>query len=179
MNNQQTIELFFRDFQDRTMEAERDIRFTVEAILLDTTLENFQRSGFFGEAWTPRKSKKKMHKLLLDTEALRDSIKIMRSQPGLVVIGSQSRYAAVHNHGATIKRAARSETFIRNRHKKGKLGKMFGGMGAFSKGTVQGRGQSIRAHSVSIPKRQFLGSHPILIRKLEDGIREVFLSKFK
>lgn len=179
MNNQQTIDLFFRDFQDRALEAERDVRHTVEAILLDTTLENFQKSAFFGEKWKARKSKKKTHKLLLDTEALRDSVKIMRSQPGMVVIGSQSRYAAIHNYGGKISRAARSETFVRNRHQKGKLGKMFGGMGAFSKGTTPGRGQSIRAHSISMPKRQFLGSHPQLIQKLEEGIREVFLSKFK
>ncbi|MDM1048047.1 phage virion morphogenesis protein [Sphingobacterium hotanense] len=179
MSNSQNINLFFKEFQNRIIEAETDVRLTVEGILLETTLDNFQNSGFFGEKWVPRKSKKKTHKVLLDTEALRDSIKILRSQPGLVIIGSQSHYASIHNNGGIIQRTARSETFVRNRHKKGKLGEMFGGKGAYAKGTSAGRGMTIKAYSISMPRRQFLGSHPKLIGKLEQGIREVFTSKFK
>ncbi|ULT44117.1 hypothetical protein KRR40_12575 [Niabella defluvii] len=42
-------------------------------------------------------------------------------------------YASIHNQGGQISQAARSETFVRNRYKRGAKGKMFGGMGHLKK----------------------------------------------
>ncbi|HMR18392.1 MAG TPA: hypothetical protein PKA53_03750, partial [Sphingobacterium sp.] len=78
-----------------------------------------------------------------------------------------------------INRAARSETFIRNRHTTGKKGKMFGGMGAFKKGTTPGQGQTYKAYSITMPVRKFLGPHPKLKQHLETVIKDEFIKEFQ
>lgn len=65
-----------------------------------------------------------------------------------------------------INKAARSETFVRNRYTKGPKSKAFGGMGLFKKGTTAGKGLTFKAHSVTIPQRQFMGKSAMLNAKI-------------
>jgi len=179
MDNRQNIDTFFREFLNNVESAQKEANIHVEVLLKNTTLENFRSESFFGEQWQPRKDRKNTRKLLVKSGILYRSVDILRSQPGLVVIGSQIPYAGIHNNGGTINRAARSETFVRNRYRKGPKSKMFGGMGAFRKGTSQGRGQTYRAYSVSMPRRRFIGPHPILLQKLRETLGEALTLRLR
>ncbi len=177
MSNQQNIDAFFADFTRRVEEVKRILPDIVGTEVVNSAQDNFRTESFFGEKWPARKDKKNKRKLLVKTGALQRSPRIIQSMPGLVSVGSDVPYAEVHNEGGVINRSARSETFIRNRYKTGKKGEMFGGMGAFRKGTTAGKGQTYKAYSYSMPMRKFLGNHPKLKRHLEDTIKEVVLEK--
>ena len=179
MNNQQNIDSFFQRFQDKLTEAQKDANHHIEVTVVNSVLDNFRTESYFGDQWAKRKDKKNTRKLLVKSGILYRSVGVLRSQPGLVVIGSQIPYASVHNNGETINRASRSETFVRNRYKNGTRGKMFGGMGAFKKGTSPGKGQTYRAYSHSMPQRRFLGPHPILIEELKTVLSQNFTLKLK
>ncbi|WP_144243354.1 phage virion morphogenesis protein [Sphingobacterium sp. ML3W] len=179
MSNQQNIEQFFAQFQAKVNSVQQRLPDIIGTEVVNSSLDNFRSESFFGNKWPVRKDKKNTRKLLVKTGALQRSPRIVSSMIGHVVVGSDIPYASVHNNGDMINRAARSETFIRNRYKTGKKGKMFGGMGAFSKGTTAGQGQSYKAYSYSMPIRKFLGSHPKLKSHLEAVIKQEFTNEFK
>ncbi|WP_164126098.1 phage virion morphogenesis protein [Sphingobacterium luzhongxinii] len=179
MSNQQNIDAFFQNFLQKVEAVNQRLPDIIGTEVINSTLDNFKDESFFGQKWPARKDKKNTRKLLIKTGTLQRSPRIVRSQPGLVTVGSDVPYAAVHNNGEEINRAARSETFIRNRYKTGKKGKMFGGMGAFRNGTTLGQGQTYKAYSYSMPMRKFLGSHPKLKAKLEQTIRDEFITELK
>lgn len=135
-------------------------------------LDNFRKEGFQGETfqpWQKRKKKAKgaaQRKILIQSGRLRRSVRITSVTPHSVWVGSDVPYARIHNEGGTINRAARSETFVRNRYKRGKKAKAFGGKGLYKKGTTAGRGQTYKAYSIQMPRRQFLGDSPVLRRMI-------------
>lgn len=178
MSNQQNIEQFFASFVQRVQQITTGLPDIVATEVINATADNFKSESFFGEKWAPRKDKKNSRKLLIKSGALHRSPRIVRSQPGLVTIGSDIPYAGVHNNGGTINRAARSETFIRNRYASGKKGAMFGGMGAFKRGTTPGQGQTYKAYSYSMPMRKFIGAHPVLKTRLQEVVKEEFIKAF-
>lgn len=179
MSNQQSIDQFFNAFLHKFEEVNRILPAVIGTEVINSAIDNFKSESYFDEKWKPRKDKKNTRKLLVKTGTLQRSPRIVRSQPGLVIVGSDVPYAEIHNNGGTINRAARSETFVRNRYKTGRLGKMFGGMGAFRKGTTAGKGQTYKAYSITMPMRKFLGSHPKLKSHLEDVIKEEIQKAFK
>ncbi len=166
MSNQQNIADFFADFTKRVNEAQRILPDIIGTEVVNSALDNFRSESFFDEKWPARKDKKNTRKLLIKTGTLQRSPRIFRSQPGLVVVGSDVPYAAVHNNGEEINRKARSETFVRNRYTRGKK------KGAFKRGTSTGQGLSFKAYSYNMPVRKFLGSHPILKQHLQSIIRD-------
>lgn len=130
------------------------------------TLENYKKQQWNGTAWPGRKketSKTRGRALLVQSGRLRRGIQVV-GEDAFGVLGVP--YARIHNEGGRINKAARSETFVRNRYKVGKKGKMFGGMGAFKKGTTKGKGLSFREHSVGMPQRKFIGNSPALRQHL-------------
>jgi len=177
MSNQQNINTFFDSFIQKVQEVNTKLPDIIGTEVINATIDNFKTSSYFGEKW-PKRKDKKTHALLIKSGALHRSHRIVRSQPGLVIVGSDIPYAEIHNNGGTINRAPRSETFVRNRYKTGKKGKMFGGIGAFRKGTTAGKGQSYKAYSMTMPMRKFLGPHPKLKENLEQVIREEFNNEF-
>jgi phage virion morphogenesis protein len=67
------------------------------------------------------------------------------------IVGTNKEYAAIHQLGGTIYQAPRSETFQRNRYKKGSK------KGSFKKGTQEGKqGFTFKEHWIKIPARPFL-----------------------
>jgi phage gpG-like protein len=141
-------------------------------IIAETAVEHFQerftQENWEGVPWQKRKDKEP-HRLLMKSRNLFRSIHPSEVTPQLVRIraGSpQVPYAQIHNEGGVITKAARSETFVRNRYKKGPKSKAFGGMGLFQKGTTAGKGLTFKAHSVTIPQRQFMGRSAMLNAKI-------------
>lgn len=179
MNNQQNIQEYFREFQRKVDAVQQRLPAIIGTEVVNSALDNFRSESYFGEKWQPRKDKKNKRKLLIKTGALQRSPRVITSMIGHVTVGSDIEYASVHNNGETINRAARSETFVRNRYKTGDKGKMFGGMGAFKKGTTPGQGQTYKAYSYSMPTRKFLGPHPKLKRHLEQEIKKEYENEFK
>lgn len=173
MSNQQNIDAFFQNFLHRVEAVNQRLPDIVGTEVINSTLDNFKTESFFGDKWPKRKDKKNTRKLLINTGTLQRSPRIVRSQPGLVVVGSDVPYAAVHNNGGEINRNARSETFIRNRYKTGKK------KGAFKRGTTLGQGFTFKASTYNMPMRKFLGSHPKLKTHLEQVIKEEFINELK
>lgn len=126
------------------------------------TLENYNKQQWEGTPWKARKSKKDTGRAILigpGSGRLRRSIQVV-TIGNLYAIGVLGvPYARIHNEGGEITQAARSELFVRNRYKKGAKGKMFGGMGAYKKGTTKGKGLSFKQRTITIPKRQFIGNN--------------------
>ena len=72
------------------------------------------------------------------------------------IVHTNKAYAAIQNYGGTIYQAARSETFLRTRYKRGKKkgkfkkGKMEGGQGEYF------AGQTFSERIIKIPPRPFM-----------------------
>src|SRR5690606_18034887 len=173
MSNQQNIEAFFQAFQQKVDAINQRLPDIIGTEVVNSALDNFRDESYFGEKWPKRKDKTNTRKLLVKTGTLQRSPRIARSQPGLVVVGSDVPYAAVHNNGEIINRAARSETFVRNRNSRG-INK-----GRFRRGTTTGKGFTFKAYSTTMPRRQFLGAHPKLKQHLESVIKEEFTKEFQ
>lgn len=174
MSNQQNIEQFFKAFTQRVQQVQQQLPGIIGTEVVNSALDNFKKESFEDNKWPARKDKNNNRKLLIKSGTLRRSISILSQGQSRVTVGSTLPYAAVHNYGGTINRAARSETFTRNRHKRGVK------KGLFRRGTVQQQqGFTFKAYSYSMPKRQFLGATPKLKQHLENVIREELTKAFK
>lgn len=178
MDNKQKIEAYFKEFARRVQMVQDRLPAEVGNLVVNHTLDNFKTESFEGQAWKARKNKKNTKALLIGSGNLRRSVRVITSTPASVTIGSDVPYAAVHNNGGTINRASRSETFVRNRYKSGVKGKMFGGMGAFKKGTTPGKGLTFKAYSIGMPPRKFLGITPKLTVEIKTTINAEFEKEF-
>ncbi|MCH7400114.1 phage virion morphogenesis protein [Belliella sp. DSM 107340] len=156
------------------------------AIISKTAVEyykdSFRRKGFDGNQWAPysKRYKPKGGSLMVKSSKLVNSIREAERTPNKVVISagnSKVPYARIHNEGGEIRKAARSETFIRNRHTKGKKAKAFGGMGLYKKGTTAGKGLTFKAHVIQMPKRQYMGAAIQLNQNIIARIKAAY--KFK
>lgn len=101
--------------------------------------------------------------ILSDTGDLKDSIRYEKSGQ-LVLIGTDVKYAKIHNEGGTITLPERSETFKRERHTSGKK------KGKFSGGTTSGQGFTFKESKITIPQRQFIGKSKQLEQQIKDKI---------
>jgi phage gpG-like protein len=115
--------------------------------------DSFKSQGWEGTAWAKRKRETRRTRgkaLLISSGRLRRSIRGV-SSPNKVVFSTDVPYAQIHNEGGTIQRSAMSRLYLQNRATKGK------NKGRYSYGTKRGRGLTIGAYSVKMPKRQFVG----------------------
>ncbi|MGV3705437.1 MAG: hypothetical protein ACO1NU_08665 [Arcticibacter sp.] len=154
---------------------------SVPTIIAETSTEYFKESfrtkSFNGVKWKETKRKVSRGSLMVRSGALVSTIKpsLVSSERVRISAGSSRvPYARVHNEGGLIRRASRSETFVRNRHTRGKKGKMFGGMGAFRKGTTPGQGLTFKAYEYRMPQRQFMGHSAILNKRIIMRIKGAF-----
>ena len=124
---------------------------------------NFRKQGFNGEAWKPKK-KPNGKNILIGRGTLRRSITVTKKTIDTVTIGSNVPYAYIHNYGGKINIKSRSELFNRNRNKQGK----------YKKGTVSGRGNTIKSYYINMPQRKFMGDMPSLTKKITAFIKRKF-----
>lgn len=137
---------------------------------------NFAAQGYQGASfmrWAARKSANKKNAgraLLVQTGRLKRGWRGRNSAPGEVTIANDVPYAEIHNNGGSINKAARSETFLRNRYLKGAK------KGSFKKGSVQGKGFTFKEHGVTMPRRQMMPTNdsdsPILRAAIERDLRQ-------
>jgi len=116
------------------------------------SLEAFRSQSWEGTPWAKRKSTKDTGRaLLVKSGRGKRGVRIIQTTPTSVTIGDDVPYMAVHNNGGEISKAARSETFVRNRFARGPK------KGKFKKGTTEGQGLSFKAHTFNMPQRKFIG----------------------
>lgn len=132
-----------------------DILSDLRVELADEFDRNFERKGFFSDAWKPRAREYPRGSLLMVTGTMRRSIKSEVSGDG-VRFSSAVPYAAVHNEGGSGFKPVKQHT---RTSKKGKV-------------------YTVRAHSrkFTLPQRQFIGDGPdtqnIIRAVLEDNLQK-------
>jgi phage virion morphogenesis protein len=125
--------------------------------LLRSTEDRFHRQGPSpdGTPWAPLKKStlkhKKHTKILTESGHLRGSIRYQVEGTNAVAIGTNKVYGAIHQLGGTIRQAARSDAFVRNRYSRGAK------KGSFKKGSTAGRGYTFGERNIGIPARPYLG----------------------
>ncbi len=151
--------------------------------------DNFTDGGFFGRQWEQpirRKlsfngAKGQYGPLLSGSSHLMRSFDKDTNTPGKVVIKNPVEYAAIHNEGGTITVTAKMKKYFMyrfiqttgsmKRTKGGKLSKNQRNQ-ALSR---EARFYLAMAHkkegsTIRMPKRQFMGNHPVLAKKINDII---------
>lgn len=143
--------------------------------------ENFERQGFFSEAWQRRKSpiRNEGRAILVDSEQLRSSIG-QRTTENSITFFSNLPYAGIHNDGGEIVVTKRMKGFFWGKYKEaiGSFGRKKNGERRKDKRTIQ---LSTEAEfwkfmalmkvgrTITIPRRRFLGTSP----EVEQTVREI------
>jgi phage gpG-like protein len=153
--------------------------------------KNFQRQGFFTEAWQRHKTPLSKGSILTGTGDLRRSIRTVSDQKSITFI-SDLPYAAIHNEGGEIKVTQRMKSYFWHRYYEavGRLEhKKDGGMRRTKKNASLNADAEVWKHMalmrvgavIKIPKRRFLGESPEVRRICEDTISrnlEEYFSEF-
>lgn len=180
-----------------TSDMTRIIRNIFKDIRLELSDEfdrNFERQGFFSEAWQRRKSPTRPGgSILIDTGKLRRSIH-SRSTDNSITFYSDLPYAEIHNDGGEITVTEKMKRFFWAKYyaTTGSFGRKKNGELRKDKRTIQLSGEAefwkhmalMRVGSkITIPRRQFLGYSPEVekaVREIvEENLEEFFKSDFK
>lgn len=129
-----------------------DILSDIRVEILDEFDRNFERKGFFGRKWPPRKFHNNRGSVLMQSGKLRRSIHA-QVRGTAVVFTSAVPYAAVHNEGWSGTRRAHTRR-IKSKDKKTVIT------------------QHVKAHHVTIPERRFIGDAPEVRKAVEEIIKE-------
>lgn len=173
---------------DRLPFSPEVMRQAMRRILRDILIEvgdefdrNFERQAFFTSAWQRRKSPGRTGgSTLIDTGALRRSLRRQTTTDG-VTFSSSLPYAAIHNEGGEIRVTARMKRYFWWRHMTAT-----GALRRKKDGTLRRDKRNVRltgeaefwkcmalmkvGSTITIPKRPFIGHHPMLERAVRDII---------
>lgn len=146
--------------------------------------DNFAKQGFMGTvftAWPGRKKKEKgaLRKILVKTGTLRRSL---RQEDSLnhTTITTDIPYAQTHNEGLSINIPGREQ--ILNFDKTPKNGKWrFGKVQTENqqRKIKQIRRATISGYTVKMPKRQFIGTSPILSARCRKELKRILKEEIK
>jgi phage virion morphogenesis protein len=123
--------------------------------LVTSTQRRFEEGhGPDGSAWPPSlRALAEGGKTLIKTARLMQSITFVASDSG-VEVGTNVLYAAIHQLGGTIQKAARKQTiYFRSDKRTGELGTKF----ARKRSSNFAQDVNVPAHTIKIPARPFLG----------------------
>ncbi|MBT1702943.1 phage virion morphogenesis protein [Chryseosolibacter indicus] len=136
-------------------------------VAVNFSLDNFRRQGFLSntlERWPARrrgwrKDNRPNRNILINTGRLRRSIRIIRVTPSMVVVGSDVKYARVHNEGMRI------------------------GQIQSVKGHTRKNGSTVKPHTrridQNIPRRRFMGNSPYLNAMISRTVSAEFMKALK
>lgn len=175
----------------------RDTQRIIRNILNDMRVElsdefdrNFERQGFFNEAWQRRSSPTRPGgSILIDTGKLRQSIS-SRSTDSSITFFSDLPYASIHNDGGEIKVTARMKRYFWHKYyaATGSFGRKKNGERRGDKRTVQLSTEAEfwkhlalmkEGRSIRIPRRRFLGASPEVEQAVKDIIEENLADYFE
>lgn len=142
--------------------------------------KNFERQGFFSEAWQRRKSPMRSGgSILMDTGALRRSIKSRSTGEGITFY-SELPYAGIHNEGGNLKVTRKMKSYFWHRYyaTEEAFGRKKNGEKRNTKKNrrLEGEAEFWKAmalmkegEAIKIPRRRFLGFAP----EVEKTVREI------
>lgn len=175
----------------------RDTQRIIRNILNDVRVElsdefdrNFERQGFFNEAWQRRSSPTRPGgSILIDTGKLRQSIS-SRSTDSSITFFSDLPYASIHNDGGEIKVTARMKRYFWHKYyaATGSFGRKKNGERRGDKRTIQLSTEAEfwkhlalmkEGRSIRIPRRRFLGASPEVEQAVKDIIEENLADYFE
>lgn len=130
----------------------RNILSDMKVELTEMFDRNFERKGFFGSKWRPRKNKKAKGSLLHVTGKMRRSIRASVRGKG-VHYSSPLPYTALHNEGGKFAQNVRTHTRTNRR---------------------TGKTYTVRSHTrqITMPKRQFIGDHKEVRQAIKQIVHE-------
>lgn len=151
---------------------------------------NFQRQGFFSEAWQRHKTALSKGGILMGTGNLRRSIRT-KSDSRSITFMSDLPYAAIHNDGGEIKVTQRMKSYFWHKYYEaaGRMAhKKDGGLRRTKKNASLSADAEVWKHmalmkagsAIKIPRRRFLGESQEVRRICEETIRrnlEEFLNE--
>ena len=158
----------------------RNILKDIRVELSDEFDRNFERQGFFSEAWQRRKSPTRPGgSILIDTGGLRKSIR-SKSTDSSITFYSDAPHAEIHNEGGEITVTAKMKRFFWAKYyaATGSFGRKKNGERRNDKHTIQLSAEAefwkhlalMKVGStIKIPRRQFLGHSP----EVEQSVREI------
>lgn len=158
----------------------RNILKDIQVALSDEFDRNFERQGFFSEAWQRRKSPTRPGgSILIDTGGLRKSIH-SKSTDSSITFYSDAPHAEIHNEGGEITVTAKMKRFFWAKYYSatGSFGRKKNGERRNDKRTIQLSAEAefwmhlalMKVGStIKIPRRQFLGHSP----EVEQSVREI------
>ena len=175
----------------------KDIQRLIRTILSDIRVDmadefdkNFERQGFFSEAWARRKSPTRPGgSILIDTGTLRKSIQ-SKSTGSSITFYSTLPYASIHNDGGEIKVTRKMKRYFWHKYyaTTGSFGRKKNGERRGDKRTVQLSTEAEfwkhmalmkEGKSVKIPRRRFLGVSPEVEKTVKEIIEENLTDYFE
>lgn len=130
----------------------QQLAFAAASHLRELADDAFKRSGAEYAPWAPRKDRSSTHRILQKTSNLRKSLTVMAEASGAAVVSS-AEYAAIHQFGGTIERAAGTRISVYN----GKGKRISKAKAERSKaGAVGVKFHDVKAHDTVIPARPFV-----------------------
>lgn len=136
-----------------------DILSDIRVEILDEFDRNFERKGFFGRKWPPRKFQNNRGSVLMQSGRLRRSIRA-QVRGTSVVFTSSEPYAAIHNEGGTIRVTAKMKKYFWYKYGETK-DEQWKWLALKKVGDV-----------ITIPERRFIGDAPEVRKAVEDIIKE-------
>ena len=175
----------------------KDLQRLIRTILSDIRVDmadefdkNFERQGFFSEAWARRKSPTRPGgSILIDTGTLRKSIQ-SKSTGSSITFYSTLPYASIHNDGGEIKVTRKMKRYFWHKYyaTTGSFGRKKNGERRGDKRTVQLSTEAEfwkhmalmkEGKSVKIPRRRFLGVSPEVEKTVKEIIEENLTDYFE
>lgn len=175
----------------------KDLQRLIRTILSDIRVDmadefdkNFERQGFFSEAWARRKSPTRPGgSILIDTGTLRKSIQ-SKSTGSSITFYSTLPYASIHNDGGEIKVTRKMKRYFWHKYyaTTGSFGRKKNGERRGDKRTVQLSTEAEfwkhmalmkEGKSIKIPRRRFLGVSPEVEKTVKEIIEENLTDYFE
>ncbi|MGJ1327624.1 MULTISPECIES: phage virion morphogenesis protein [Sphingobacterium] len=169
------LEALFKKIDDKLNKAPQ--------LAAETAVEHFQNAliqkQWNNQPYEPYKNKKRepsRGSLMFRTGNLFRSIRINTITGDTITISAGSSrvpYAQVHNEGGTINHAARTTIVTHKEYKTGK----YKGKTLFAKNNenaTYSQRAKVGAYSVTMPKRQFMGKSPALIKDIKTRFKNNF-----
>lgn len=152
----------------------KDAQTIAEVEMINFVMANFERQGFLDSSiqpWQERKDGADNGRAILSkTGALRDSNKLISSSPKRVVVGSDSKYAKIHNEGGVINIpvTAKMRKYFWYKYKE------------TSNGMYKGMALTKKTHfTFTVPKRQFMGESQSFNRDIDSKFKKMIVQRFK
>jgi len=166
---------FIRDLRELANSLDGIVN-DIAVMSADAFDRNFEKQSFFGKPWKPSKyverenaQKGKNRNLLQKTGHLRKSISYGIAGKNILFY-SNVAYAGIHNEGGRINHPGGTAYFYDKKKKRPVW---------ISNRKAEGKNyKRTKAHGIDIPKRQFIGSHPLLYKMIEQHIEHEIMKHF-